>query len=89
MADTELLDVCRNKLNDFMRLGWLSGAKSWLLPFVLLVHSLLLGYNAYVHSPVTDEIAHFGAGLGHWRFGDFELYTVNPPLARGFGTLFH
>lgn len=53
---------------------------------VLLLHAILLGYSAFVHSPVTDEIAHFAAGLGHWRYGDFELYNVNPPLARVVGT---
>ncbi len=47
----------------------------------------MLAFSAYVHSPMTDEIAHFAAGLGHWRYGDFELYNVNPPLARVVGTL--
>ena len=47
----------------------------------------MLGFSAYVHSPMTDEIAHFAAGLGHWRYGDFELYNVNPPLPRLVGTL--
>lgn len=47
----------------------------------------MLGFSAYVHSPMTDEIAHFAAGLGHWLYGDFELYNVNPPLARTIGTL--
>ncbi len=47
----------------------------------------MLAFSAYVHSPMTDEIAHFAAGLGHWRYGDFELYNVNPPIARVVGTL--
>lgn len=59
----------------------------WLVSLLLIVHGAMLGYSAYVHSPMTDEIGHFAAGLGHWRYGDFELYNVNPPLARTIGTL--
>lgn len=58
-----------------------------MLPICLLVHAAMLGISAYVHSPMTDEIAHVAAGLGHWYFGDFELYNVNPPLPRVIGTL--
>lgn len=47
----------------------------------------MLSFSAYVHSPMTDEIAHFASGLGHLLYGDFELYNVNPPLARTVGTL--
>lgn len=57
------------------------------LSLILVVHSAMLSFSAYVHSPMTDEIAHFAAGLGHWLYGDFELYNVNPPLARTVGTL--
>jgi hypothetical protein len=60
---------------------------SWLVVIVLVIHAGMLGFSAYVHSPMTDEIAHFAAGLGHWRYGDFELYNVNPPLPRLVGTL--
>ena len=58
-----------------------------LLRLVFFVHASMLAFSACVHSPMTDEIAHFAAGLGHWRYGDFELYNVNPPLARVVGTL--
>ena len=58
-----------------------------LLLGVLVVHVAMLGYSAFVHSPMTDEIAYFASGIGHWRYGDFELYNVNPPLARVIGTL--
>lgn len=51
--------------------------------FLLLVtHSGLLAYSASVHSPNLNEPAHLVAGLSHWRFGQFELYRVNPPLVR-------
>jgi hypothetical protein len=49
---------------------------------LLAIHTLLLGYSAYVHSPTLNEPAHLVAGLSHWTFGRFELYRVNPPLVR-------
>ncbi|MBX3435231.1 MAG: glycosyltransferase family 39 protein [Pirellulales bacterium] len=49
---------------------------------LLLVHSGLLAYSAYVHSPTLNEPGHLVAGLSHWKFGRFELYRVNPPLVR-------
>jgi hypothetical protein len=49
---------------------------------LLLVHSSLLAYSAYVHSPVRDEPGHLVAGLSHWEFGRFDLYRNNPPLVR-------
>lgn len=54
---------------------------------LLLVHTLLLGYSAYVHSPTLNEPGHLVAGLSHWKFGRFELYRVNPPLVRMVGAL--
>lgn len=54
-----------------------------LLVIVLLsVHALLLGWSAYRHSPTMDEPAHLAAGISHWRYGRFDLYSVNPPLVR-------
>lgn len=49
---------------------------------LLAVHTGLLGYSAYVHSPTLNEPGHLAAGISHWRFGRFELYRVNPPLVR-------
>jgi len=49
---------------------------------LLAVHTGLLGYSAYVHSPTLNEPGHLVAGLSHWKFGRFELYRVNPPLVR-------
>jgi Dolichyl-phosphate-mannose-protein mannosyltransferase len=49
---------------------------------LLVVHSALLAYSAYVHSPTLNEPGHLVAGLSHWKFGRFELYRVNPPLVR-------
>lgn len=49
---------------------------------LLVIHTLLLGYSAYVHSPTLNEPAHLVAALSHWKFGRFELYRVNPPLVK-------
>lgn len=55
---------------------------AWLLAAMLAVHALLLGWGAFLHSPTYDEAAHLPAGIRHWTHGDFELFRVNPPLAR-------
>lgn len=49
---------------------------------ILALHSCLLVYSAYVHSPTLDEPAHLAAGISHWELGRFELYRGNPPLVR-------
>ncbi len=49
---------------------------------LLTLHTWLLGYGAWWMSPTLDEPAHVVAGISHWRFGDFSLYRVNPPLVR-------
>lgn len=49
---------------------------------LLSIHTGLLIYSAYVHSPTLDEPAHLVAGLSIWRFGQYEIYSVNPPLVK-------
>jgi 4-amino-4-deoxy-L-arabinose transferase-like glycosyltransferase len=49
---------------------------------LLAVHTVLLAYSAYVHSPTSNEPGHLVAGLSNWRFGRFDVYCVNPPLIR-------
>ncbi|MAT72912.1 MAG: hypothetical protein CMJ58_25810 [Planctomycetaceae bacterium] len=49
---------------------------------LLAIHTGLLMYSAYVHSPTLNEPGHLVAGLSHWKFGRFELYRINPPLVR-------
>lgn len=50
--------------------------------FMLIIHTLLLGYSAYVHSPTLNEPGHLVAGLSYWKFGRFDVYNVNPPLIK-------
>lgn len=54
---------------------------------LLSLHAGLLAYSAGVHSATWDEVGHLVAGVSHWKFGRFELYSVNPPLVRGVATL--
>jgi hypothetical protein len=49
---------------------------------LLAVHSALLAYSAYVHSPTLNEPGHLVAGLSTWKFGRFDVYNVNPPLVK-------
>jgi len=44
------------------------------------LHTVLLALNALWMSPTLDEPAHLVAGISHWRFCDFSLHRVNPPL---------
>ena len=39
---------------------------------LLAVHSALLAYSAYVHSPTLNEPGHLVAGLSYWKFGQFD-----------------
>jgi hypothetical protein len=54
----------------------------WMIFAFLTIHSILLTYSAYVHSPTLNEPGHLAAGLSNWKFGRFEIYRVNPPLVR-------
>lgn len=49
---------------------------------LMAIHSTLLAWSAYKHSPVVDEVGHLAAGISHWELGHFNLYRVNPPLVR-------
>lgn len=52
------------------------------LGLLLLIHTAILAYCAYVHSPTLNEPAHLVAGLTHWKFARFDVYNVNPPLIK-------
>lgn len=70
------------------------GLMSWLSRFpwlsvlvVLIIHAGILAWSATRHSPTWDEPGHLVAGWSHWKFGRFELYSVNPPLVRSIAAL--
>ena len=58
-----------------------------ILILILFGHALMLGWIAYRYSPTWDEVAHLPAGISHWKFGDYTLYAVNPPLVRSVAAL--
>jgi hypothetical protein len=49
---------------------------------LVAIHTGLIAYSAYVHSPTLNEPAHLVAGISYWKTGRFELYSVNPPLVK-------
>lgn len=49
---------------------------------LLLLHGLLLGWSASRNSWTWDEVSFLPAGISHWKFGNYELFDVNPPLVR-------
>lgn len=53
-----------------------------LVAIVLTVHGAILTWEAYGDSPTYDEVAHLPAGVRYWERGQFDLFRVNPPLAR-------
>lgn len=53
-----------------------------ILWIILFVHASILSYGAFKNAPTYDEVGHMVAGLSHWRFAEFDLYRVNPPLVR-------
>ena len=63
------------RANDFLGNRWLPIA-------ILVVHSFLVGSLAYLHSVTYDETGHLAAGMVHWKYSDFSMYAVNPPLVR-------
>jgi len=78
-----MLDRVSQSLGELYRLLERPRAACYAVVALLaVVHTGLLGYSAYVHSPTLNEPGHLVAGLSHWKFGRFELYRVNPPLVR-------
>lgn len=53
-----------------------------ILGLLLACHAVLLGDCIDQDFVTVDEAMHIPAGLSHWKFGDFSMYRVNPPLPR-------
>lgn len=61
----------------------MSGRAAITASVVLTAVSTCLSIHlAMVHSPVFSEVGHLPAGISHWKFDDYSLYRVNPPLPR-------
>ena len=53
-----------------------------LIGALLACHISILMWEGRADSATWDEVGHFVAGISHWSDGSFNLYRVNPPLAR-------
>lgn len=49
---------------------------------LLAVHAGLLFYSSRVNFVTADEPGYFAAAITHWKYGELDLYRVNPPLVR-------
>lgn len=49
---------------------------------VSVIYSFLIFHSSAHHSPVFNEVGHLPSGLAHWKYQDYSLYRVNPPLPR-------
>jgi len=74
-----------HKLTEKSRIGFgirLPGPIFFIVVALLIVHATLCLRCALSFSPTTDEPAHLVAGYAHWKYANFEIYRVNPPLQR-------
>jgi hypothetical protein len=53
-----------------------------LLAGLLVLQAALLLWAAWRNSVTYDEAAHIAVGCAYWRYGEFTLYSLSPPLAR-------
>jgi 4-amino-4-deoxy-L-arabinose transferase-like glycosyltransferase len=61
----------------------LAAARRWFLPALLAIFYVLqCGWFIRTQSLTYDEPVHIAEGLNGWRFGRFEQYNDQPPLAR-------
>ncbi len=67
--------------------GWILRHERLCLAALLLVHAGLLVYAATRNSVTFDEYAHLPAGLAYWKYADFSVYNLSPPLLRAWAAL--
>ena len=49
---------------------------------LLAIHALLLIWTSAENSATFDEPMHLAAGAAYWKWGDFTIYCLSPPLLR-------
>ncbi len=54
---------------------------------LMLVHALLVAWCALRYGFAWTEVGLLPAGILDWRYGTFDVFRVNPPLIRMWGTL--
>lgn len=52
---------------------------------VLLLHVGLLSWAALRASVTSDEYAHLPAGVAYWKYREFSIHNLSPPLLRMLG----
>jgi 4-amino-4-deoxy-L-arabinose transferase-like glycosyltransferase len=57
------------------------------LAVVVLAQTAILFTCSRQDFVTVDETGHIPAGIAHWQSGSFDLYRVNPPLARMIASL--
>jgi hypothetical protein len=64
-----------------LALTWTWGA----LGAILLAHAGLLAWSAVRASVTYDEFAHLPAGVAYWKYREFSIHNLSPPLLRMLG----
>ena len=49
---------------------------------ILLLHAALLAWSAVRNSVTFDEYAHLPAGVAYWKYREFSIHNLSPPLLR-------
>ena len=52
---------------------------------ILLAHAGLLAWSAVRASVTYDEFAHLPAGVAYWKYREFAVHNLSPPLLRMLG----
>jgi len=52
---------------------------------ILLAHACLLTWSALRASVTYDEFAHLPAGVAYWKYREFSVHNLSPPLLRLLG----
>lgn len=50
--------------------------------FLLAAHAALLSWSALRMSVTFDEYAHLPAGVAYWKYREFSIHNLSPPLLR-------
>ena len=61
---------------------WWPRLSTMTIAAILAIHTGLLAWGAWSHSPTLNEVGHLAAGVSHWQWSRYDLYRVNPPLVR-------
>ena len=52
---------------------------------LLALHAAMLAWSAVRASVTFDEYAHLPAGVAYWKYREFSIHNLSPPLLRMLG----